>query len=86
MMQDGLTLMEHNFPRFKKEWWANRRAYNPHNGQAGVPEKEKSLHPSVKDLVADMEYLIEVWDSLDTCYNRPGKTIAKSLEPVIKFR
>ncbi len=29
---------------------------------------------------------MEVWDTLDTCYDRPDKYIAEALKPIIKFR
>jgi hypothetical protein len=37
-------------------------------------------------MVNDIEDLREVWNTLDTCYDRPGKYISEALDPVIKFR
>jgi hypothetical protein len=38
-------------------------------------------------MVNDIEDLQEVWDTLDTCYDRPEKHIAEALEPMYsKFR
>jgi hypothetical protein len=34
------------------------------------------LGSNVKALVGDMKELDEVWDKIDTCYNRPKKYIA----------
>ncbi len=48
--------------------------------------KEKSLASSVKILVNDIEDLREAWDTLDTCFHRPEKYIAETLEPVVRFK
>jgi hypothetical protein len=47
--------------------------------------KEKSLSGSVKSMVNDMEDLHEIWDTLDTCFDRPEKYIAEALDPIVKF-
>jgi hypothetical protein len=74
--------------RFKKEWCAYRRTYHAHvrDKPASQTLKEKSLAPSAKALVGDVEDLSRVWDTLDTCYDRPEKYIPEALEPIIKFR
>ncbi len=48
--------------------------------------KEKSLASSIKVMVNDIEDLREVWDTLDTCFDRPEKYIVEALDPIIKFR
>ncbi len=48
--------------------------------------KERSLVGSVQTMVNDIEDLQEVWDTLDTCYDRPEKYIAEVLDPIVKFR
>ncbi len=37
-------------------------------------------------MVNDIDDLREVWDTLDTCYDRPDRYISEALEPVVKFR
>ncbi len=37
-------------------------------------------------MVNDIEDLQEIWDTLDTCFDRPEKYIAEVLDPIIKFR
>jgi hypothetical protein len=37
-------------------------------------------------MVNDIEGLQEVWDTLDTCFDRPEKYIAEALDPIVKFR
>jgi hypothetical protein len=48
--------------------------------------KEKSLAGSAWAIVHEIEELQEVWDTLDTCLDRPEKYIAEALDPIIKFR
>jgi hypothetical protein len=76
------------YPKFIKEWWAYRRTCHAHVrdelGWWGL--KDRSLPGEAKSVVGNIEDLDEVWDTLDTCYDRPEKYIAKALEPVIKFR
>jgi hypothetical protein len=48
--------------------------------------KEKSLASNVRVMVNDIDDLKEVWNTLNTCYDRPGKYISEALDPVIKFR
>ncbi len=49
--------------RFKKEWCAHRRTYHAHvrDKPASQTLKEKSLAPSAKALVGDVEDLSRVW-------------------------
>jgi hypothetical protein len=48
--------------------------------------KEKSLASSVKVMVNDIEDLREVWDTLDTRFDRPERYILEALDPITKFR
>jgi hypothetical protein len=48
--------------------------------------KEKSLTSEVRMMVNDIDDLREVWDTLNKCYDRPGKYISEALEPIVKFR
>jgi hypothetical protein len=48
--------------------------------------KEKSLSGSVKGIVNDIEGLQEIWDTLDTCFDRPEKHILEALNPIVKFK
>jgi hypothetical protein len=76
------------FPRFRKEWWAYRQTYHGHVRDELVCRtlKEKSLTSDVRMMVNDIDDLREVWDTLNKCYDRPGKYISEALEPIIKFR
>jgi hypothetical protein len=61
------------YPRVRKEWWAYRRMYHRHVRDELVSWalKEKSLVGSVKSMVNNIEDLQEIWDTLDTCFDRP---------------
>jgi hypothetical protein len=76
------------FPRFRREWWAYRQTYHGHVRDELVCRilKEKSLASNVRLVVNDIDDLREVWNTLNTCYDRPGKYISEALDPVIKFR
>jgi hypothetical protein len=76
------------YPRFRKEWWAYRQTYHGHVRDELVCRslKEKSLASHVRQMVNDIDDLREVWDTLDTCSDRPDKYISEALDPVVKFR
>jgi hypothetical protein len=76
------------FPRFRKEWWAYRQTYHGHVRDELVCRtlKEKSLASDVRVMVNDIDDLREIWETLNKCYDRPGKYISEALEPIIKFR
>jgi hypothetical protein len=76
------------YPRFRKEWWAYRQTYHGHGRDELVCRslKEKSLASHVRQMVNDIDGLREVWDTLNTCYDRPDKYIFEALDPVVKFR
>ncbi len=76
------------YPRFRKEWWAYRQTYHGHvrNELVCRSLKEKSLASNVRLMVNDIDDLREVWDTLNTCYDRPDRYISEALDPVVKFR
>ncbi len=76
------------YPRFRREWWAYRQTYHGHVRDELVCRclKEKSLASNVRVMVNDIDDLREVWDTLNTCYDRPDKYISEALEPVVTFR
>jgi hypothetical protein len=76
------------YPRFRKEWWAYRQTYHGQVRDELVCRslKEKSLASHVPQMVNDIDDLREVWDTLNTCYDRPDRYISEALDPVVKFR
>ncbi len=47
---------------------------------------EKSLTVSARAMVNDMEDLQEIWDTLNTCFDRPEKYVDEALDTNVKFR
>jgi hypothetical protein len=37
-------------------------------------------------MIGHLEDLVEIWETLDTCYERPEKYVAEALKPIIEFR
>ncbi len=76
------------YPRFCKEWWAYRQTYHGHVRDELVCRslKERSVASHVRLLVNNIDDLREVWNTLDTCFDRPDKYISEALDPVIRFR
>ncbi len=37
-------------------------------------------------MVGHLEDLEEIWETLDTCYERPEKYITEALKPILEFR
>jgi hypothetical protein len=75
------------YPRFRKEWLAYRQTYHGlvRNELVCRSLKERSLASHVRLLVNDINDLREVWNTLDTCYDRPDKYISEALDPVVRF-
>jgi hypothetical protein len=48
--------------------------------------REKYMSKSVRSMIGSIEDLGEVWDALETCYERPEKYMSEALKPIIKFR
>jgi hypothetical protein len=65
------------YPRFRKEWWAYRQTYHGHVRDELVCRslKEKGLASNVRMMVNDIDDLRKIWNTLNTCYDRPGKYI-----------
>jgi hypothetical protein len=77
-----------NDPRLKKEWMANRETYHSivNNDLAAKTLREKCVKGDACKMVGQMEYLKEIWDTMDTCYKRPEKYMEEALKPILKFR
>jgi hypothetical protein len=73
---------------FRLECWADRRTYRgkTQDKLADRVLKEKWLGAVVETMVGDIEELMEMWKTLDICYNRPEKYIAEASDPIVKFR
>jgi hypothetical protein len=58
-----------------------------HNrGGAAKTLREKCVKGEAYKMVGYLEYLREIWDTLETCYKRPKKYIEEALKPILEFR
>jgi hypothetical protein len=78
--------VEHS--HFRKEWLAYKRTHHGHVRDELVSRalQEKSLSGNVRSMINNMEDIRKIWDTLDTCFDRPEKYIDEALDPIVKFR
>jgi len=76
------------YPRFKKEWAAYRSAYHSavSDDLAARTLRSKCLKGEASQMVSHLDDLQEIWETLDTCYERPSKYAEEALRPIIEFR
>ncbi len=48
--------------------------------------REKCVKGDAHKMISHLEELGEIWDTLDTCYERPEKYMEEALKPVLEFR
>jgi hypothetical protein len=77
-----------SYPRFKKEWTAYRSTYHSavSDDLAARTLRNKCLKGEALQMVNHLDDLNEMWDTLDTCYERPGKYAEEALQPIVDFR
>jgi hypothetical protein len=77
-----------SYPRFKKEWKAYREIYHSavNNDLAARALRDKSLKGDALQMVSHLDDLQEMWETLDTCYERPEKYMEEALRPIVDFR
>jgi hypothetical protein len=77
-----------SYPRFKKEWRAYRETYHSavNNDLAARARRDKCLKGDALQMVSHLEDLQEMWETLDTCYERPEKYMEEALWPIVDFR
>jgi hypothetical protein len=47
---------------------------------------EKCVKGDAHKMISHLEELREIWDTLDTCYERPEKYMEEALKPILEFR
>jgi hypothetical protein len=64
-----------SYPRFKREWAAYRETYHSivSDDLASKTLREKCVKGDALKMVSHLDDLGEMWDTLDTCYERPEK-------------
>ncbi len=57
------------------------------NDDLGVETlRERCMKGDALRMVSHLNNLQEIWDTLDTCYERPEKYMEEALRPVLEFR
>jgi hypothetical protein len=77
-----------SYPRFKKEWKAYRETYHSavNNDLAARALRDRCLKGDALQMVSHLDNLQEMWETLDTCYERPEKYMEEALWPIVDFR
>jgi hypothetical protein len=77
-----------SYPRFKKEWEAYRQTYHSavSNDLAARTLRDKCLQGDALQMVSHLDDLREMWETLDTCYERPDKYMEEALRLIVDFR
>jgi hypothetical protein len=77
-----------SYPRFKKEWRAYRETYNSavNNDLAARALRDKCVKGDALQMISHLDDLREIWETLDTCYERPEKYMEEALRPIVDFR
>jgi hypothetical protein len=76
-----------SYPRFKREWGAYRQTYHAAVGDdlAARTLRDKCLQGDAHQMVGHLDDLYEMWETLDTCYERPDKYAEEALKPIADF-
>jgi hypothetical protein len=48
--------------------------------------REKCVNEDIRRMIGNIEDLSEIWDTFDTCHERPQKYFSEALKPINKFR
>jgi hypothetical protein len=77
-----------SYLRFKKEWRAYRETVHSavNNELAARALRDKCLKGDALRMVSHLDDLREMWETLDTCYERPEKYMEEALRPIVDFR
>jgi hypothetical protein len=76
-----------SYPRFKREWVAYRETYHSivNDDLAAKTLREKCVKGDAHKIISHLDDLGEIWDTLDTCYERPEKYMEEALKPILEF-
>ncbi len=77
-----------SYPRYKKEWRAYRETYHSavNNDLAARALRDRCRKEDALRMVSHLDDLREMWETLDTCYERPEKYMEEALCPIVDFR
>jgi hypothetical protein len=70
-----------SYPRFKKEWRAYRETYHStvNDDLAAKALRDKCIQGDALRMVSHLDDLQEIWETLDTCFERPEKYMEEVL-------
>jgi hypothetical protein len=72
-----------SYPRFKREWTYHSVV---NDDLAAKTLREKCVKGDALRMVSHLDDLQEIWDTLDTCFERPEKCMEEALRPIVEFR
>ncbi len=77
-----------SYPRFKREWMAYRETYHSmvNNDLAAKALRDKCIKGDALRMVSHLDDLQEIWEPLDTCFERPEKYMEEVLQAIVEFR
>ncbi len=77
-----------SYPRFKREWTAYRETYHSvlNDDLAAKVLRDKCIKGDALRMVNHLDDLQEIWDTLDTCFERPEKYMEEVLRPIVEFK
>jgi hypothetical protein len=77
-----------NYPKFKWEWQAYRQSFHPMVGNDLVAKtlREKCVSGDAQKMIGNVEDLAEIWDTLETCYERQEKYVTEAPKAILEFR
>jgi hypothetical protein len=77
-----------SYPWFKKEWTAYRETYHSvvNDDLAAKALREKCIKGDALWMVGHLDDMQEIWDTLDTCFERPEKYVEEVLRPIVEFK
>ncbi len=77
-----------SYPRFKREWIAYRETYYSvvNNDLAAKALRDKCIKGDALRMVSHLDDLQEIWETLDTCFERPEKYMNEVLRPIVEFK
>ncbi len=77
-----------SYLRFKREWITYRETYHSvvNNDLAAKALRDKCIKGDALRMVSHLDDLREIWETLDTCFERPEKYMEEVLRPVVEFK
>ncbi len=74
-----------SYPRFKKKWRAYRETYHSavNNELAPKALRDNCIQGDALRMVSHLDDLREIWETLDTCCERPEKYMEEVLRPIV---